>query len=597
MSPLYNYILQTAIAISVFYIVYWLLLRKETFFGFNRYFFLVSIGFALLLPFGNLGHLSLFQENGTVHAVARGYHSLQNMIVIHPVNSPEEVPVKFSLIQYFVNLYILGVVFFLLRLVLQTGILFLRIQKARIVSIFESRVVLDGKVNSPFSFFSWIFLNPAQIEEQNLPDIILHEKEHIRQKHIFDLFLIELICAFQWINPFVWLLRKAIKETHEYLADHAVIRKGVPVGDYQKLLLSYALGAGHPALITPLNFSLNKKRMIMMRKTKSPDTRKWRSLFLLPIILIMSLAFTNPFNAGTEMSTANSKDTQFIPDTGKTMESVELYILNGKQFSVDQFKILKIDPATIQSVKAINGKDALKKYGEKAKNGVLVITTKELPKDRNQQKYTVTGKVLNNETGDPMPGVNIVIMNTTMGTVSDPKGKFSLQIDKESVEVAFSFVGFKTRVTDVKNGDDIIVRLHKKVTELNLISEPKLPENKVVQPDHPAKRNTTDEIFFVVEDMPRYPGGKQALSKYISSHINYPPKARNENRSGTVMVTFTIDEEGNVKNVHVDKNKGKYPDLDQEAVRVISGMPKWEPAVQRGKAVPVELSLPVKFKI
>ena len=435
------------------------------------------------------------------------------------------------------------------------------------------------------------------MENEKISDIILHEKEHIRQKHSLDLFLIELVSTFQWMNPFVWLLRKSVKETHEYLADHAVLQQGVQVNDYQKLLLSYALGVGYPALITPLNFSLNKKRMIMMKKMKSPDRRKWRSLILLPIILILSLAFSNPFSTKKTVSQLQPNDLNDISGSINLVEqdsSVGLYILDGKEISLNQLKTIR--PESI-SVKAIKGEDAVKLYGEKAKNGVVIMTSKKITKKVKVPKYKVWGKVLNDETGKPMPGVNIVIVETTMGTVSDVDGNFSFQADKEKIKVAFSFVGFKTQIKDLKNGEKTEVRLKKVVTVMSLDVPKKQTAGKTVQNDHTTERSTTGEVFFVVEDMPQFPGGMEALNKYFSSHINYPRRAVKNNEEGKVFVNFTIDETGNVKNVYVDETKSINPDLDKEAIRIISEMPKWKPAVQRGKAVSVDLSVPVEFRL
>ncbi len=597
MNSFISYVLQTTIAISVFYILYWLLLRKETFFRFNRYYFIFSLIVALLLPFLNLGELPVFHRSPPAHAISQGYGYLQNAVVVNTVNISEKISERYTIADYLIVLYLTGFVFLFLRLIYQAGFLALRIRRSGIIEISGSTIVLDKKVSSPFSFFSWIFMSPSQVEDESISDIILHEKEHIRQKHTLDLFMIELVSAFQWMNPFVWLLRKSMKETHEYLADHAVLKHGVPVNDYQKLLISYAMGVGQPALITPLNFSLNKKRMIMMKKMKSPNVRKWRSLLLLPLILILSLAFSNPFSGDESLSQRALSKLNGFSDSVNSVEkipSVDLYILDGKEISMEQ--LMTIRPESI-SFKVLKGAEAVKLYGEKANNGVVIMTSKNLPDKNTVKKYEVSGKILNGETNKPMPGVNIVIMGTTMGTVSDIDGSFSLHLDKAKVKVAVSFVGFETQILDIEDGDKLEVKLKKGVTTLNLEPDGTSNSNKSVQPDHPTERNTTGEIFFVVEDMPYFPGGKGALSEFISSHTKYPKKAKKNSISGTVYVNFTVDEEGSVKDIYIDKSKSIDPDLDKEAIRVISGMPKWKPAVQRGKAVPVELSVPVEFTL
>ncbi|GAG75074.1 unnamed protein product [marine sediment metagenome] len=136
------------------------------------------------------------------------------------------------------------------------------------------------------------------------------------------------------------------------------------------------------------------------------------------------------------------------------------------------------------------------------------------------------------------------------------------------------------------------IRLKKGVLKLRL-EKPK-DNAEPVKPDKPVEKNP-DEVFVIVEDVPHFPGGNQALQEYLASNIHYPEKAKEEGISGTVLVRFTVDESGIVKNVILDKKL--HPQLDKEALRVISSMPEWQPGFQRGKAVPVELLIPVEFKL
>lgn len=693
MNPFVTYLIQTVIAVSIFYLIYWLLLKKETFFRFNRYYFLVTAVIALIIPILDIGNISFFAESEPVKTISTGYVSMQNSVLPDVVVIPIETNGKPGFLEFLGIGYLIGVAYLLMRLLFQSILLFLKIKQDKIIRMFGSRIVLDKKVGSAFSFFSWIFLNPTQIEEPNLSDIILHEKEHIRQKHSYDLFFIELLCAFQWFNPFAWLLRKSIKETHEYLADNAVLIHGTPVDDYQKLLLSQALGIGYPALITPFNYSLNKNRMIMMKKLKSPGIRKWRSLFLLPVVLFLSLAFSNPFSKDRVESLAVQNDSQSVLDSIVIADNTEkpiLYFLDGNEVSLNQLK--SISPDLISSVEVLKGEAAVTVYGEKARSGVILMTSMEISNDSNLQKYEITGKVLDAPNGkpipaanivilnenigtitdeqgnfklelpnenakisismlgfeeviqevksgdimeirlnklaigslavpvkkftspylqkyeasgkvilagsnEPIPGVSIVISNTHTGTVSDMQGNFKLQLPEESVQVVFTFVGLGTVKRQVKDGDKLAIKLKKTVANLNLDS-PEVVHVKEVEKEEPvADEKSSTEVFYIVEEMPHFPGGKAMLSEYISSNIKYPKKARKNKIAGTVPVNFTVDAKGYIKNVYVAKGKGIDPDLDKEAIRVISEMPKWDPGSQRGKKVPVDLSVPVKFSL
>lgn len=104
-----------------------------------------------------------------------------------------------------------------------------------------------------------------------------------------------------------------------------------------------------------------------------------------------------------------------------------------------------------------------------------------------------------------------------------------------------------------------------------------------------------NELFTVVENMPKFPGGEEARAKYFAENIKYPEAARKAGVQGTCYVTFVIEEDGSTSNVKVLRGIGG--GCDEEAVRVIQSSPKWEPGTQRGKAVRVQFNMPVKFAL
>lgn len=103
------------------------------------------------------------------------------------------------------------------------------------------------------------------------------------------------------------------------------------------------------------------------------------------------------------------------------------------------------------------------------------------------------------------------------------------------------------------------------------------------------------EIFTIVEDMPEFPGGTQAMMQYLSKNINYPPLARDAGIQGRVFITFVVGPDGSISNVQTMKGIGY--GCDEEAERVVKNMPKWNPGKQRGKAVKVQFNLPVTFRL
>ncbi len=103
------------------------------------------------------------------------------------------------------------------------------------------------------------------------------------------------------------------------------------------------------------------------------------------------------------------------------------------------------------------------------------------------------------------------------------------------------------------------------------------------------------QIFTVVENDPEFPGGQEAMYKYLAQNIKYPQLARDNNITGRVYVTFVVERDGSVTGVRVLKDIGG--GCGQEAVRVVKSMPKWHPGKQRGKAVRVQFNLPVNFNL
>ena len=105
----------------------------------------------------------------------------------------------------------------------------------------------------------------------------------------------------------------------------------------------------------------------------------------------------------------------------------------------------------------------------------------------------------------------------------------------------------------------------------------------------------TDNVVAIAEKMPEFPGGDRAFSNFVNSRIQYPSEAKKNKISGTVYVKFVISKTGSVTNVTIIK--GKHPLLDHEAIRVVSSSPKWNPGVDKGKAVAVWYTMPIRFKL
>jgi len=147
----------------------------------------------------------------------------------------------------------------------------------------------------PFSFGNAVFINCNQHSSEELEEIVRHEFVHVRQRHTIDIIWAELLCILNWYNPFVWMLKKSIRQNLEFIADNKVIENGINKKEYQYLLLK-VIGNNQYSIATQFNFSSLKKRIAMMNKTKSARLQVGRFLFLVPVLAIILLAFRKSFN-------------------------------------------------------------------------------------------------------------------------------------------------------------------------------------------------------------------------------------------------------------------------------------------------------------
>ena len=104
-----------------------------------------------------------------------------------------------------------------------------------------------------------------------------------------------------------------------------------------------------------------------------------------------------------------------------------------------------------------------------------------------------------------------------------------------------------------------------------------------------------EDVFDIVEQMPEYPGGMQALFEFLKENIKYPEDAQKQKVEGRVLVKFVVETDGSISNIEVAKNA--FPSLDAEAERVVRIMPKWTPGKQKGQVVRVKFMLPINFSL
>ena len=281
------YQIKVGICLIAFYLLWKLLLSRETFHRFNRVALLVVMALALVLPW-----MKLSLDVST--PVAGGMVMLEEMIVT-PAGAvqSQQVTQTWSVINIANVFYFIGVVLVLVWLLHSQWSLHRLLKKGRREQMPDGITlhVVPGD-QTPFSYFRHIVINEQDYRD-NPREILTHEHAHISLRHSWDVLFVELVKLFQWWNPAAWLLCRELKQVHEYEADMAVLNQGVDAKQYQLLLIRKSVGDQLFSMANNFNYQSLKKRIRMMSMNKSSRWKTLRALAVVPVIALALLAFAN----------------------------------------------------------------------------------------------------------------------------------------------------------------------------------------------------------------------------------------------------------------------------------------------------------------
>ncbi|RNI31247.1 M56 family metallopeptidase [Rufibacter latericius] len=282
MPALLLYLLQVNVGLILFYGTYRLVLRQTTFYHLNRLFLGSGLVLSSLLPLVDL--TLLFKEKRQL------YQALQSFTPTWPVpqaTAPEEQGFDFWLIP--VALFWLGAGVMVLRFLVQMASLY-RIHRLSEVGSYEGIGYRRVQASlAPFSFGKAIYFNPTLHPEKDWLPILQHEQTHVRQWHTLDIMLMEITTLFNWFNPVVWFLRKALKQNLEFLTDQQTLHAGIDRKQYQFSLLQ-TTGAAPLSFTSAFSYPSLKHRIMMMNKTPSGKVQRIRFLVVVPLLLSGLLA-------------------------------------------------------------------------------------------------------------------------------------------------------------------------------------------------------------------------------------------------------------------------------------------------------------------
>lgn len=536
------YFLKVNVAIALFYAFYRLFFYKDTFFAWRRTALMCFFAVSAAVPLFNIQTWIVQQEPMVAMA------DLYAAVVLPEITlTPQpQMDWKQLLVQGIGIVYWLVVALLALRFVVQLAGIFRLARRCPVQEIDGTTVHLLPRAEGPFSFFRWIFVCPGAHSREELNEILTHERTHVCQWHSVDVLVGELACIVCWFNPFAWLMKREIRTNLEYMADEKVLETGYDSRTYQYHLLGLSHHKAAATIYNSFNVLPLKRRITMMNKRRTREIGRTKYLMFLPLAALLMIV------SNIE---AVARATQKI--ASEVIESVK-----PDETSAVQAQSQSQGTVTTQSQTALTR-----------------------PQQGKPEKVTYKGK-LTDEAGNPLGDVQIItdrkFQSTTVSTVNTD-GEFRVETSSEA-GIIFEYTG--------KDGRKLMRGYNAK--ELAKMD----PENMVIVllPFVAINHEADPNVFEVVEKMPEFPnGGMPGLMKYLSDNIRYPEAAKVAGIQGRVTVVFVVDKDGSITNVKT--LRGVDAELDKEAIRVISSMPKWIPGMQKGKAVKVRYTVPVMFRL
>ena len=482
------YTIKSAIYLSIMYIPYMLLLRKESFFTFNRILLLCIMLLSLILPLCDIHSLSWSHnpipqgmiQVGIPFAVV-GDTAMGNDAAVSDIN-------WLSLLGY---IYVAGVVAAAIYKFVQLVYLARAINHGVLWKETKNGVTIYCHANEivSFSWFRAIVLSEKDYNE-NATEILRHEMGHITHHHSWDILLLNIVETIQWYNPLVWILAASLRDVHEYEADDAVLRSGINARQYQSLLIRKAVGSSSYTFANSFNHSLLKKRITMMLQKKSNPWMRTKALYIIPVAVIALSAFATPELNNRIDAIAEQAMPSVIADKGTTNSST-------------------LQENTQENIAALVEQDDIKE-----ENDSVVL-------------YIVGGKVVSRAE--------------------------CLSVSPNDIKA----------MTIVKDQDEI-----KKYTDNKRVKQAIIVELK-------SKDDDTDNAYGKVERAPQFPGGMEAMMKYVADNIKYPESAKKQGLGGRVIVEFYVEKDGSISEVKTKSfksnsyNEGNYykDEVKEKAVR------------------------------
>lgn len=302
------FIIKSAICLTILYVFYRLFLWKIKVFNFNRFYLLFSLLFAFTIPLITIQ----IKLNSPANSQINGISNVTGELIkgFEVIKEPAQY-LTFS--ETLIILYCIITSILLLRFVLNILKIIKVVRTSPKIRNNNTQIVLIEKKTLPYSFFRYIFVNRSDYEHLKIEkELIIHEQTHCLQYHSVDILIIELVKIILWFNPVLWLFRKAIQLNHEFLADNKVLLHH-NLNDYQNTLVNLAFRNNSTYLASNFNYSLTKKRLIMMTKSNPSRSSNIIKLVTVPLFVLLGISFTFSQVIKQPDKEANNQNEWWVP--------------------------------------------------------------------------------------------------------------------------------------------------------------------------------------------------------------------------------------------------------------------------------------------
>ncbi len=553
------YLLKSAAWLAGFTLLYLLFLRRERFFMLKRVYLMTGVVLSILLPLVTLHY--------RVDLPAPLIQDTQGMASVFPspAAASAEVTENADPLKWFMLFYAAGILFLLVRTLKYLFSVYRTVRIGPVNREGDALLVRTEKYTSAFSFFNYVFINPS-LSGREVREILNHEMVHLRQKHWFDLLLVEVMSLMQWVNPFAWICSALVRQNHEHLADEEALQRSSDPAGYRATLLNQVFSARLISLSNSFNFSFNTNRFEMMKKKNYSPCRKLKLLLVLPLTALMMYAFADPvytYSGKSDSQTAGMiKDIHgtVVKEDGTPLPGVTVNV-SGTPLSVTTDESGKFYFSDLPGYAALiftaSGYEPVSITAESARG--ISVTMKANP------LFT---------TRSPSSGAEIVVID---GIVSD------LSLEEVTKRLGKDFGKYTYLMPEAakakygekgaKGAFEVISRSKAKESGLNL------PYPRKVETDFPTFRG---ESYL-------------AFADWVAEKANYPQEAAAKNISGWARMTYTVETDGSVSQVKPSSDTD--PLFAAELTRVMESSPRWKSPANKDANEPFTSEILIRFEL